>query len=90
MNISIQRSFSDRMVEMEGEDPVTGHSYYSKEMISYKMKYSYRNLLEPILLKANDMVARNAKHVAAIFLAIGIVISIVFLILSGLDFNLKL
>jgi len=76
------------MVEIEGEDPVTGHSYYSKEMISYKMSYSYRNFLEPILLKANDMVARNAKHVAAIFLAIGIVISIVFLILSGLDFNL--
>ena len=53
------------MAEIEGDDGLTGHSYYSKEMMKFKMSYSYRNYLEPVLLEAKDMAARNAKHVAA-------------------------
>ena len=53
------------MAEVEGEDVLTGRSYYSKEMMNFKMSYSYRNYLEPVFLEANDMAARNAKQVAA-------------------------
>ena len=73
-------TFSEEMAEKEGDDTLTGHSYYSKEMINYKMSYSYRNYLEPVLQDANNFAANNARHLAAktfIFAAIITVVSLI-------------
>ena len=67
------------MASLDGDDTLTG--YYSKEMVSYKTSYSYRNYLEPILLKANDMAARNARDVAVKSLILAAVYSIISVIL---------
>lgn len=68
------------MVEKEGDDTLTGHSYYSKEMINFKMSYSYQNYLEPVLQEANNFAAKNAKHLAAKTFAVAAIVSIISLI----------
>ena len=55
---------SEKMTELSGDDALTGHSYYSKEMVNFKMTYSYHNYVEPVLQEANDLAARNAKDIA--------------------------
>ena len=51
------------MAEIDQDDSLTGHSY-SSEMVNFKMSYSYSNYLEPILLEANNLAARNGRDVA--------------------------
>jgi hypothetical protein len=68
------------MAEIENDDTLTGHSYYSKEMMNFKISYSYRNYLEPVLLEANDAAVQNARHIATktfLFAATILVVSIV-------------
>ncbi|KAL5260320.1 hypothetical protein ACHWQZ_G010443 [Mnemiopsis leidyi] len=72
--------WSNKMVEKEGDDTLTGHSYYSKEMINFKMSYSYQNYLEPVLQEANNFAAKNAKHLAAKTFAVAAIVSIISLI----------
>ena len=69
------------MTELSGDDALTGHSYYSKEMVNFRMTYSYRNYVEPILLEANDMAARNARDIAGNCLTFAAVIVVVLLVL---------
>ena len=52
------------MSEIEGEDSLMGNSYFSTEMMNFKMSYSYSNYVEHTLLKANNMAAENATDVA--------------------------
>ena len=39
------------------------HSYVmSNEMMNFRMQYSYRHYVKPIIIKANNMAVRNAAH----------------------------
>ena len=86
----MQWLFSDKMAELDDDNALTGHSYYSKEMMNFKISYSYSNYLEPVLLQANDMAARNAKPVAAKIFLFAAIISLLSLILFRLDVQLFL
>jgi len=56
--------WDSKMGEIEGEDSLMGNSYFSTEMMNFRMSYSYSNYVEHTLLKANNMAAENATDVA--------------------------
>ena len=64
------------MIDLEGEATLVGHSYFSKPMANFKMSYTYRNYVEPVLQDANDMAARNGRNVAGKGLALAAAILI--------------
>ena len=57
-----------------------GHSHPSKELMNFRLYYSYRKYLQPILLQANDMAAVNARYVAAEIVLVAVLISIISLL----------
>jgi hypothetical protein len=75
------------MAEIDGDDSLTGHSY-STEMMNFKMSYSYTNYLEPIVMEASDMAARNARDVAMKTLILAAAILVISLAFSWLDFHI--
>ena len=68
--------FTGKMIDLEGEATLVGHSYFSKPMANFKMSYTYRNYVEPVLQDANDMAARNGRNVAGKGLALAAAILI--------------
>ena len=57
-----------------------GHSYPSKELMNFRLYYSYRKYLQPILLQANDMAGVYARYVAAEIVLVAVLISIISLL----------